>query len=117
MTRKFLQLVAPALALFGAFAVGCSEEPKAVADAEAGVPAPSADDAAVIAAQLPGYPLTTCPVGGKTLGSMGEPYHHVHEGRLVRFCCDGCLKEFNADPAAYLPKIDAAAAAGAGKGG
>jgi YHS domain-containing protein len=66
-------------------------------------------DAAVIEAQLPDYPLTVCPVSGKELGAMGEPYDHVSGTRLVRFCCGGCLEAFNDDPAAYLAKVDAAA--------
>jgi hypothetical protein len=66
-------------------------------------------DSAAIADQLASYPLSVCPVSGETLGAMGEPYNHVHEGRLVRFCCDGCLDEFNADPSSFLAKIDAAA--------
>jgi YHS domain-containing protein len=68
-------------------------------------------DAAVIEAQLPTYPLTVCPVSGKELGGMGEPYDHVHGTRLVRFCCGMCLDSFNEDPAAHLAKIDAAAIA------
>ena len=31
--------------------------------------------------------------------------------RLVRFCCAGCLKDFNKDPEKYLKMIDDAAAA------
>jgi YHS domain-containing protein len=66
-------------------------------------------DAAVIEAQSPDYPLGVCPVSGKELGAMGEPYDHVSGTRLVRFCCGGCVDTFNEDPAAYLAKIDAAA--------
>jgi len=66
-------------------------------------------DAAVIAAQLPAYPLSACPVSGRELGAMGEPYDYVSGTRLVRFCCGGCVDTFNEDPAAYLAKIDAAA--------
>ena len=70
---------------------------------------PSKGDAAVIAEQLPGYPLDTCVVSGEKLGGeMGEPFNHVYQGRLVRFCCKGCVKEFGKDPAKYLAKIDAA---------
>jgi YHS domain-containing protein len=68
-------------------------------------------DAAVIEQQLPDYPLQFCPVSGEPLGGMGEPYNHVHGTRLVRFCCDGCVGKFEANPAAYFAKIDAAAAA------
>lgn len=60
------------------------------------------------------YPLDTCVVTGEALGSMGDPYVHLHkeEGkpdREVRLCCKGCLKRFNKEPAKYLRKIDAAA--------
>jgi transposase-like protein len=67
----------------------------------------SPQDAQVIAQQLPSYPLEQCPVSGEKLGgSMGEPVNFVHEGRLVRFCCKSCLKDFKADPAASLKQID-----------
>ncbi|HUF63653.1 MAG TPA: hypothetical protein VMN36_16370, partial [Verrucomicrobiales bacterium] len=51
------------------------------------------------------YPLTTCVVSGEPLGSMGEPYVHVHEGTTVKFCCAGCLDTFNENPAVYLAKL------------
>ena len=61
-----------------------------------------ADDAAVIAAQLPLYPLATCPISGEALGDMGAAIDVVHDGRLVRFCCKNCVKEFLADPTPVL---------------
>lgn len=76
------------------------------ADATIRVAAPTDDE--VIAAQLPTYPLEVCPVSGKALGTMGDPANHVHDGRLVRFCCGGCKGMFNEEPAAYFTKIDAA---------
>jgi hypothetical protein len=88
-------------------------EPAAAAEKATAAPSPEA--ASVIAQQVPTYPLRVCPVSGKELGSMGEPYNHVHEARLVRFCCDGCIEDFDKDPAMYLAKIDAAAAAGASR--
>jgi YHS domain-containing protein len=66
-------------------------------------------DAAVIAQQLPSYPLDTCPVLGGKLGGMGEPVNYVYQGRLVRFCCAGCIAMFEANPFIYLAKIDRAA--------
>jgi YHS domain-containing protein len=53
------------------------------------------------------YPLTTCPVTGKTLGAMGDPVAIEYEGREIRFCCKGCVAKFQADPARYIEKIDA----------
>jgi len=66
-------------------------------------------DQAVIDAQLKDYPLDTCVVAGGKLGSMGDPINYVHEGRLVRFCCKGCIGAFKKDPAKYLKKVDEAA--------
>lgn len=51
------------------------------------------------------YPLTTCVVSGEKLGEMGAPYVHKHNGREVRFCCKGCLKDFNKDPNKYLKAL------------
>lgn len=53
------------------------------------------------------YPLETCPVTGKKLGSMGDPIVKTYDGREVRFCCGGCPKKFEADKAGYWKKIDA----------
>ncbi|MDA7880869.1 hypothetical protein N9A94_01015 [Akkermansiaceae bacterium] len=51
------------------------------------------------------YPLDTCVVSGKKLGSMGDPFVITHEGIEVRFCCDGCLPTFKKEPAKYLAKL------------
>jgi YHS domain-containing protein len=65
-------------------------------------------DQAIADAQRADYPLKECPVSGEALGSMGEPFEIVYANRLVRFCCDGCLKDFHADPHAAMAKIDQA---------
>ncbi len=51
------------------------------------------------------YPLDTCLVSGEKLGAMGDPYVFTHEGREIKLCCEGCLRDFQADPAAYLAKL------------
>jgi YHS domain-containing protein len=56
------------------------------------------------------YPLDTCVVGGKKLGSMGEPYLHMYEGQKVYFCCEGCKETFSEDPKKFIAKIEAAKA-------
>lgn len=61
----------------------------------------------IIEAQLPGYPMDTCPVGGP-LGSMGEPINFIYMNRLVRFCCAGCESSLSNDPAQYMAKLDKA---------
>jgi len=69
-------------------------------------------DAAVIAAQKPLYPATTCLVSGEELGSGGMvAVDLVHEGRLITLCCKGCIKGFEKDPAAHIAKLDAAVTA------
>lgn len=62
-------------------------------------------DEAVIAAQLEDYPADTCPVAGGKLGGMGEPYNYVFAGRLVRFCCGGCIGGFKSNPTAALAAV------------
>ena len=68
-------------------------------------------DERVVAQQTPLYPLKTCVVSGETLGgAMGEPINFVYRNRLVRFCCKGCKRDFLKDSAAYVDKLDQAAA-------
>lgn len=57
------------------------------------------------------YPLETCLVAGSKLGSMGKPHTFVHEGREIKFCCEGCNDDFKADTAKYIKKFDDAVAA------
>jgi YHS domain-containing protein len=54
------------------------------------------------------YPLGTCVVSGDKLGEEGPPVVYEYEGRTVKFCCKKCIKDFNADPAKYLKKLDEA---------
>jgi len=63
-------------------------------------------DAAVVDAQLPSYPLKTCPISNEELGE--EAVNVVTGGRLVRLCCNMCTKKVQADPAVVIAKIDAA---------
>lgn len=65
-------------------------------------------DAAVVAAQLAAYPVTTCVVSGEELGSMGTPIDRVVNNRLVRLCCKSCNKELDANPQTYLAKLSTA---------
>lgn len=54
------------------------------------------------------YPLDTCIVSGEKLGSMGDPVSLTHEGRRITLCCNGCVKEFEAEPAKFIKKLDKA---------
>jgi len=52
------------------------------------------------------YPLDTCPVSDKRLGSMGDPAIKLYDGREIRFCCPACFGKFEKDKAASLSKLD-----------
>lgn len=65
-------------------------------------------DPDIIAAQLMHYPIDTCIVMGAELGSMGDPINVVHNGRLVRLCCEGCIDGFAEDPDQVMVNLDAA---------
>ncbi len=54
------------------------------------------------------YTLSTCPVSGQELGSMGDPVVAEYDGREVRFCCDGCVSSFEDDQETYWAEIDEA---------
>jgi YHS domain-containing protein len=62
------------------------------------------------AEKLKPYPLKTCVVSGDKLGEMGDPFVYAYEGREIKFCCKGCLKDFKKDPAKYIKIIDEAEA-------
>lgn len=71
-------------------------------------------DRALIEAQRPSYPLTTCVVTGLMLGGeRGPPVDWLHGTTLVRFCCEECPPTFEQDPAPYLLKIERAQGAAA----
>lgn len=56
------------------------------------------------------YPFTTCAVIRKDL--EGSPkYRRVYKNQEVIFCCTPCLRSFDANPAPFMPRIVAAAAA------
>jgi len=57
------------------------------------------------------YPLETCVVTGAKLGSMGDPVIYDYQGREIRFCCKGCVKQFEDNPKVYLKKLDEAVVA------
>ena len=65
-------------------------------------------DAKLVEMQKEHYPLTTCPVSGGELGSMGEPVEMIVGNRLVKLCCAGCEGKIKADPKAVIEKLDAA---------
>lgn len=54
------------------------------------------------------YPLATCVRSGEKLGSMGNPYVLIHEGREIKLCCKGCLDDFKKDAAKYVKQLEEA---------
>lgn len=65
-------------------------------------------DKAIRRDQGKNYPLKTCPVSGEKLGSMGEPVERIVANRLIKLCCNGCMKAFDKEPAKYVAIVDAA---------
>lgn len=66
-------------------------------------------------AQIAAYPLTTCFMSGRPLGEWGAPVDILDQGRLLRFCCNDCLRTYRADPGRHLHSYhQAVAARGAG---
>jgi len=65
-------------------------------------------DKQIVEQQRATYPMSTCPVSGEDLGSMGGPVDYVYNNRLVRFCCNGCVRGFKKNPAPALAVLDEA---------
>lgn len=51
------------------------------------------------------YPRDTCIVTDNKLGSMGPVVTKVYQGQEVKFCCQPCVKKFDANPAKYLADL------------
>jgi YHS domain-containing protein len=62
------------------------------------------------AEKLKPYTLKTCIISGDKLGEMGDPFVYAYKGREIKFCCKGCLKDFNKEPDKYIKKIEEAEA-------
>jgi hypothetical protein len=60
--------------------------------------------------KLKPYPLKTCVVTDEKLGDMGDAYVFEYEGREIKLCCKGCVKDFKKDPAKYVKKLEKAEA-------
>ena len=56
--------------------------------------------------KLKPYTLKTCVVSGDKLGEMGDPFVYAYEGREIKFCCKGCVKDFKKEPAKYIKLIE-----------
>ena len=66
-------------------------------------------DEAIIATQSAVYPLKKCVVSGEALGSMGESVNYLHEGTLIKICCDHCKPDLEKDPAKFVDMVKTAA--------
>ena len=61
---------------------------------------------AAAAKQRIAYPTDKCIVSDQALDSMGGPVEVIVGGRLVRLCCEGCVKGLEKDPAAALKRLE-----------
>jgi YHS domain-containing protein len=68
----------------------------------------AAIDQKIIEQQLAHYPLKTCLVMDEN--ALDQPgnknYNMVYRNRLLRFCCEGCVKPFQKEPATHLKRLD-----------
>lgn len=69
---------------------------------------PAEDDAAIIAAQRPSYPLTRCVVTNANFDETRGPVAFVHEGRLFLLATEGAKQKIQAHPEIYTERLDAA---------
>ncbi|MCX6935373.1 MAG: hypothetical protein NTZ01_04150 [Verrucomicrobia bacterium] len=97
-----------ALLVLGSFTVSFAEDPTPPQKTPQAQIVKTAEEKSKAAELAKTYPLTTCVVSKDELGAMGETVNALYDGRLVRFCCKGCLKSFNKNPDKYLKEIDAA---------
>lgn len=63
-------------------------------------------DAKVKREQSRMYPTVMCVLSGEHLTDRGPIVDYVHNNRLVRFCCRGCVRGFRRDPAKTLAALD-----------
>jgi YHS domain-containing protein len=54
------------------------------------------------------YPLNACLITGEELGDVADRVAFSYDGTEVQFCCPGCAKKFEKNPAPYLAKLAAA---------
>ncbi len=64
-----------------------------------------ADTPAADAPKAKAYPFDTCIVSNEKLDAMGGTVTVLKDGQEVKFCCKGCIKSFEKEPAKYLKKI------------
>ena len=93
--------------LLASIPLGHSEKNKSSAPKTAQI-VKTPEEKAKAADLVKSYPLTTCVVSHDSLGGMGETVDAMYDGRLIRFCCKGCVKSFNKNPEKYLKEIDSA---------
>ena len=62
-------------------------------------------DKAYVDAQVASYPSKKCVVSDEELGGMGEPVNYLYGTKLVRFCCKGCIKDFEKTPDKYVKAL------------
>jgi YHS domain-containing protein len=76
----------------------------------------SANAAEAAAKKAKPYTLNICLVTGEKLGGMGEPVKVEYQGQEFKFCCKGCIKQFNKEPEKFVKKLAEAEKAEKAKG-
>lgn len=108
LKKKYMAAIAAAALTLSTGAAFAQHEHHDQAPAKTEQPKPHDDKATPAKSERIGdaYPLATCPITGKKLGTMGDPVVKLYDKREVRFCCPACPEKFEKDQAANLGKLD-----------
>lgn len=60
-----------------------------------------AEQSAAIHSEIVNVGNKVCPVSGEAIGSMGDGYKVVHNGKEYNLCCEMCVKDFKKNPEKY----------------
>ncbi|NDC80708.1 MAG: hypothetical protein EB090_05510 [Verrucomicrobia bacterium] len=104
--KDFISLLL-ALCVGLSYTLHSAEPPTSTEPAKAQI-AKTPEEKAKAEEQAKTYPLKTCLVSGDNLGGMGETIDCLYQGKLIRFCCKGCIKSFNKNPDKYLQELGTA---------
>jgi len=97
MNKLRLTFTAIAGVLSASFTVSCASHPSDLPPLVVGD---------VNAAGVEPYPLDTCLVIDRKLGSTKRTFTRVYKGKEIKFCCPACVRAFEAYPDPWMAKLE-----------
>jgi Cu+-exporting ATPase len=106
MIRNGVSLVALAalLCLVSVAACGGNQAPPAASPSHESTTAPASKGAVKEAGDAKVGDTAKCPVSGEEFTVEATSPKTEHDGKTYYFCCAGCKKKFEADPAKFAKK-------------